>query len=1458
MCIRDRTTALGFTPYNNSNPSGYITSSALSGYLTSASAASTYLPLSGGTVNGGVVIDGGSSNQGSDATLYVTASNSNDWGIRIGKASSDYGIVTEMGAGTVYGLRIMFGGTERFRVGDSSQTISGNQILHAGNYNSYAPTLTGTGASGTWNISITGTAATATSAPNYLPLAGGTLTGKVTFPSATANQPQMPNGFLGLDTGDANFDIWGISRDYYPSNPTAANAWGIRWDGDGNQIRFIGGGNVRVSFDLDDGTTQINGNTVLHAGNYNSYSPTLTGTGASGTWGISISGNAATATSANSATTAGSTTYLAALGSYVWSASTNGRSFNSGIQTSFVQSSNGYPSYGSVVRIATYPNDGATAELYFPYSNIYGGSAMLYRLGQYDNAGWTGWKTVIDSTNYNSYALPLSGGTLSGVLTLVSGGTAINISGQSDSFGYNATAGQGTYIKGTGATYIYGGGKFFDGATVQTLLHAGNYTSYAATANHNHTYDVNNAWLRDANDDANVKLYGNTRQMVFRTDGTTEFASGVGGYAFAWMYGGDSAGERRMLLASDGRLWTNYHGWLDTMSVAYASTAGSADAIDGVGFRNTGSNSSTNADNIESNGITYYTAGVTNFSGNATDGALYSQAYSSAWQHQIAGDYRSGQIALRGKNNGTWQSWRTVLDSSNYSSYALPLGGGTLTGNLTMSGPGASNSIIFGDTTKRINVEGYWMMFKGHENEGFRWQTAGQDGATYTTRMQLTSSVLTLNGNVALDFGPNTTWGATLRVGGNGHGGGSRASVVTTNGNLHLDGSNSSGIYLGWYNTSTSGTYFGNGAGGQVGRIDGAGNGSFNGRFTVSAWTTSGRNYSNEWIEFGNHSGLYSPINSAHFYPNDQDYGPWRINGSRNGWNGLWFDTGSTLMMNGNEVGFHRSGHGWQMRWQTGTGYVNKGNPGGGTSAAILDASNWTNYVPVSYPGWPGSPGTNANDFYAGSWVRSSFTYSNNAPLTGTIVHFPAGGYDLQLNANYNGHDMAFRSRNGDAASWMSWKTVLNTNNYNSYSPTLTGGNASGTWSINVTGTAYGLNVHTGRNNEVNRVVRTDANGYIQAGWINTTSGNSGFESRLTRIYASNDDYLRYLPLTDFKVSMGESAKNSYSRRVDYTSDANYHVGSFGHSGYGANETFHGGSGFFDIWSGTNYPPSTSHIHGFNALHYTTNSLGSTGGTAYGIQLAGQYDQGGLVFTRACSGGSFSAWRRQIDDNNYNSYSPTLTGGNASGTWGIAITGNSGNTSSISNAVGGGYTWTGIQYFMSNRNTTSDSPPLQAFSSGGGGAIMSFHRGGYYAVNFGLDSDNVMRIGGWSAAANRWQLDMSGNGTYAGNVTAYSDERLKTNWQPMPDDYVARLAQVKVGIYDRVDEKGLTQVGVSAQSFQTLLPQAIMTANDEMQTLSVNYGGAALASAVELAKRVVDQEKRIAYLESLINKLIGD
>jgi len=78
-------------------------------------------------------------------------------------------------------------------------------------------------------------------------------------------------------------------------------------------------------------------------------------------------------------------------------------------------------------------------------------------------------------------------------------------------------------------------------------------------------------------------------------------------------------------------------------------------------------------------------------------------------------------------------------------------------------------------------------------------------------------------------------------------------------------------------------------------------------------------------------------------------------------------------------------------------------------------------------------------------------------------------------------------------------------------------------------------------------------------------------------------------------------------------------------------------------------------------------------------------------------------------------------------------------------------------YFRSNRGAylgALDSPSLQVYATGSNAAFMSFHRGGNYAVNFGLDADNIMRIGGWSAGADRWVLDMSGNNTVAGSFRA--------------------------------------------------------------------------------------------------------
>jgi hypothetical protein len=113
-----------------------------------------------------------------------------------------------------------------------------------------------------------------------------------------------------------------------------------------------------------------------------------------------------------------------------------------------------------------------------------------------------------------------------------------------------------------------------DGFDGSYYLNYANLTGVpAATTFDGANYAVNNAWFREQGDNAHVKTYGNTRQMAFRTDGTTEYATGVGAYPFAWMYGGDAAANRLMLMDTTGNLWTSSYGWLDEYITARIDSA---------------------------------------------------------------------------------------------------------------------------------------------------------------------------------------------------------------------------------------------------------------------------------------------------------------------------------------------------------------------------------------------------------------------------------------------------------------------------------------------------------------------------------------------------------------------------------------------------------------------------------------------------------------------------------------------------------------------------------------------------------------------------------------------------------------------------------------------------------------------------------------------------------------------
>lgn len=88
-----------------------------------------------------------------------------------------------------------------------------------------------------------------------------------------------------------------------------------------------------------------------------------------------------------------------------------------------------------------------------------------------------------------------------------------------------------------------------------------------------------------------------------------------------------------------------------------------------------------------------------------------------------------------------------------------------------------------------------------------------------------TGGTTTHAGNARSVFGPNSTWGAYLRVGGDGTQatpGNTIAQIAASDGNLHLDAGNNKAMYLN-YNAGTSGIMFCNGAQSIVASVNSAG-----------------------------------------------------------------------------------------------------------------------------------------------------------------------------------------------------------------------------------------------------------------------------------------------------------------------------------------------------------------------------------------------------------------------------------------------------------------------------------------------------------------------------------------------------------------------------------------------------------------------------------------------------------
>ena len=140
------------------------------------------------------------------------------------------------------------------------------------------------------------------------------------------------------------------------------------------------------------------------------------------------------------------------------------------------------------------------------------------------------------------------------------------------------------------------------------------------------------------------------------------------------------------------------------------------------------------------------------------------------------------------------------------------------------------------------------------------------------------------------------------------------------------------------------------------------------------------------------------------------------------------------------------------------------------------------------------------------------------------------------------------------------------------------------------------------------------------------------------------------------------------------------------------------------------------------------------------------------------------------------------------------------------------------------------------------GTRFSWHRGGSHS-----DTENAPGTGGTTAMT----LDGSSNLLVTGEVTAYSDARIKDNIEVVADP-LTKLLSIRGVTFTRTDQEDTERrhMGVIAQEVEQYFPEVVHTNEDGMKT--VNYG--AMAGAfIEAFK---EQQSQIDELRAMVQKLL--
>jgi len=179
----------------------------------------------------------------------------------------------------------------------------------------------------------------------------------------------------------------------------------------------------------------------------------------------------------------------------------------------------------------------------------------------------------------------------------------------------------------------------------------------------------------------------------------------------------------------------------------------------------------------------------------------------------------------------------------------------------------------------------------------------------------------------------------------------------------------------------------------------------------------------------------------------------------------------------------------------------------------------------------------------------------------------------------------------------------------------------------------------------------------------------------------------------------------------------------------------------------------------------------------------------------------------------------------------------------------------GTTIALSSGNMTLDAAGEINIDAGGGNiTILDDGTGIAYLANSSSnfviqsavsDKDLLFKGNDGGSTITALTLDMSAAGaaTFNNDVTAFSDERLKSNITTIPDA-LSKVTEMR-GVHYIRDATGQDSTGVIAQEMQKIAPELVRTADDEMGTLSVKYGNITgyLIEAIKELKAEIEELK---------------